>query len=201
MFGVQPHVFAVFVVRIHFGKSFHRAIADLLATRRREKVESSDWTGLTVKWRFRYSAQKERPGVLVGLNTKVIARPCVTCTSISVAIYVGYVGYYTCSVHAGPARLLSRSRDDRSSSRVRHSSHSVSLIPHLLHPPNSRESRFRKDRARSKVLARARLEVATGCPRMSARRSGRKFSLLVKLKNIHSGFYLLRKRHNNFFER
>lgn len=89
----SSHVFAVSVVRIR----------EIISSRDRsrgfarggEKVEHP--SGLTVKSRFRYSAQKERPGVSAGLNTKVIARPCVTCTSINVAVYVGYVGCHTCT--------------------------------------------------------------------------------------------------------
>lgn len=48
---------------------------------------------LTVKWRvplFRWS-EKGRRGVSRGVwGTKVIVRPCVTCSSINVASYVGY---------------------------------------------------------------------------------------------------------------
>jgi len=119
------------------------------ATRRRSKHP----TGLTVKLRFRYSAQKERPAVSTGLNTKVIARPCVTCASISVAVYVGYVGY----VREDRALVYCRaSLARRGTSVPPHVRHLLSPIPAPRDPPNSRESRFRKDRARVQRFSLAR---------------------------------------------
>lgn len=110
----------------------------------------------------------------------MIVRPCVTCASISVAVYVGYVGY---------VREYRTSADDRASavSRVALAGRSFLLTcvaflsfrlpyPAPCDPPNSRESRFRKDRAFKGFRSRARAPRRPRGVREYRRRSERAVS-------------------------
>lgn len=95
------------------------------------------------------SAQKRtRLGVSVASLTKVIARPCVTCASISVALVCR-----VCRVHVrARARAETRARARRMCERISHAREIVLLtcgIPFItasFYSTAVRESRFRKDR-------------------------------------------------------